>query len=72
MDRYVNVIIKMKKLCNMKVRVVPIIARKLGAIKKSKMKTLKELEIRRRIQIIQTNALLKEARILSKFMRTIY
>ena len=53
----------MKKLWNMRVKVIPIVVGALGTIPKSLEKRLEDLEIRGRIETIQTTALLQSARI---------
>ena len=56
----------MKKLWNMKVKVIPIVNGVFGTISKGMIKRLDDLEIRGRIETIQTTSLLKSVRILSK------
>ena len=48
----------------MRVKVVPIIIGALGTVPKGLEKSLSELEIKGRIETIQTTALLKSARII--------
>ena len=47
--------------------VIPIIVRALGRVFKGRKKRLLELEIKRRIETIQTTAVLRSARILRTF-----
>ena len=55
----------LKKLRNMKVMVIPIVVGVLGTISKNLGKKI-EMKIRERIETIETTALLKSVRILSK------
>ena len=50
---------------NMKVTVIPIVIGVLGTVIKGRIQELKDLEIRGRVETIQTTALLRSARILS-------
>ena len=63
-DKYLDLARELKKLWNMTVTVVPIMVGALGTVPKGLEKRLEELEIRRRIEPIQTTALLRSARIL--------
>ena len=54
----------MKKLWNMKVTVIPILIGALGTIIKGLVQGQEDREISRRVETIQTNALLRLARIL--------
>ena len=54
----------------MKVTVIPIVVGTLGMVPKGLEKRLEEVEIRGRIEIIQTTALLKLARILKRVLET--
>ena len=53
-DRYLDITRELKKLWNMRVTVIPIVAGALGTFPKGLEKRLEELEIRRRIETIQT------------------
>ena len=57
-DKYLDLARELKKLWNMKVKVVPIVIGALGTIPKALEKSLDKLEIRGRIETIQTTALL--------------
>ena len=57
-----------KKLWNMKVTVIPIVIDALGTVTKGLIKRLEDLEIRGRGETIQTIALLRSARILSRVL----
>ena len=61
---------ELRKLWNMKVKIVPIVIGALGTISKALEKNLSELVIRRRIETIQTTALLGSARILRRVLET--
>ena len=54
----------------MKLTVMPIIIGVLGTIPKCLIKRLEYLEIRGKVEIIQTTALLRSARILSGVLET--
>ena len=54
----------MKKLWNMKVTIVPIVIGAFGTVTKGLLNGLKDLEIRGRVETIQTTTLLRTARIL--------
>ena len=55
---------------NMKVTIVPIVIGALGTITKGLSKGLEDLEVGGRVETIQTTALLRTARILSRFLET--
>ena len=57
-------------LWNVKVTVIPIVIGSLGTILKSLVRSLGELEIGRRVETIQTTALLRLARILRRVQET--
>ena len=61
---------KKKTLWNNKVMVMPIIVGSLGTIFQDLEKILKELEIRGKIETIQTTGLLRSARILRRVLET--
>ena len=54
----------------MKVMVIPIVIGALGTIPKRLVKGLEELEIKGHVEIIQTTALLRSARILRRVLGT--
>ena len=58
MDKYLDLARELKKLWNMKVKVVPIVVVALGTVPKGLEKGLENLEIRGRIDTIQNTALL--------------
>ena len=55
-DMYLDLARKLKKLWNMKVTVMPIIIGALGTVTKGLVQRLKDLEIRERVETIQTIA----------------
>ena len=54
----------------MKVTIVPIVNGALGTITKGLLKGLEDLEVGRRVETIQTTALLRTARILRRVLET--
>ncbi len=69
-DKYLDLAREFKKLWNMKVTVIPIEIGAFGTVTKGLLKGLKDLEVGRRVETIQTTALLKTARILRRVMET--
>ena len=63
MDKYLDLARELKKLWNMRVKMIPIVVGALGTVPINLEKRLEELEIRGRIETIQTTALLQSARI---------
>ena len=61
---------ELKKLWNMKVTVIIIMSGALGTVTKGLVHGLEDLEIRGRVETIQTTALLRLARILSRILET--
>ena len=61
---------KLKKLWNMKVTEIPIITGAFCTVTKGFVKGLEDLEIRGRVEIIQTTALFRLARILRRVLET--
>ena len=57
-DKYLDLARELKKLWEMKVTFVPIINGALGTVTEGLIKGLEDLEIRGRVEIIQTTALL--------------
>ena len=68
--KYLDLARELKKLWNMKVKIVPIVIGALGKIIKGLIKGLKDLEIGGRAETIQTTALLRIARILRRVLET--
>ena len=69
-DKYLDLARELEKLWNMKVTIVPIVIGALGTITKGLLKSLEDLEDGRRIKTIQTTALLRTARILTRVLET--
>ena len=66
-DKYFDLARELKKLWNMKVTIVPIVISAFGTVTKE---LLKDLEVGRRVETIQTTVLLKTARILRRVLET--
>ena len=64
-DKYLDLDRELKKLWNMKVTIIPIVFGGFGTVTKGLSKGLDDLEVGRRVETIQTTALLRTARILS-------
>ena len=62
--------LRTKKLWNMRITGIPIVVDVLGKVRKGLEKRLEELEIKKRIETIQTIAMLRSARILRKVLET--
>ena len=58
-DKYLDLARELKKLWNMKVTIVPIVIGALGTVTKGLLKGLEDLEVSRRVETIQTTALLR-------------
>ena len=69
-DKYLDLARELKKLCNMKVTIVPIVIGALGTITKGLLKGLEDLEVGGRVETIQTTALIRTARILRRVLET--
>ena len=75
-DRYLDLARELKKLCNMKVTIIPIvivIPIVIGAfdtVTTWLLKGLEDLEVGDRVETIETTALLKTARILRRVLET--
>ena len=67
-DKYLDLARELKKLWNMQVTIIPIGA--FGTVTKGLLKELEDLEVGRRMEIIQTTALLRTARILRRVLET--
>ena len=63
-DKYLLLVKELKTQWNMKMTVMPLVIGALGTIPKGQVKGLEDLEIIRQVEIIQTTALLRSARIL--------
>ena len=69
-DNHIDLAWELKKLWNMKVTFISIVIRALGTVTEGLIKGLEELEIRGRVETIQTTALLRSARILRRVQET--
>ena len=69
-DKYIDLARELKILWNMKVMIIPIVTGALGTVTKRLLKGLETLEIRARMETIQTTALLRSARILRRVLET--
>ena len=69
-DKYLNLARELKKLWNMKVTIVPTVIGALGTVTKGLLKGREDLEVGRRVETIQTTALLRTARILRQVLET--
>ena len=69
-DKYLDLARELKKLWNMKVTIVPIVIGALGTITKGLLKGLDDLEFGRRVETIQTAALVWTATILWRVLET--
>ena len=61
---------ELKKLCNMKVMVIPFVIGILGTVTKALLQGLKDLQRRAWVETIQTSTLLRSARILRRVLET--
>ena len=68
-EKYLDLTRELKKLWNMKVTVIPIVIGALGTVIKELVPGLENLEVRGRVDTIQTRAL-RSARILKRVMET--
>ena len=69
-DNYHALTRELKKQWNMKVMFIPIIIGALDTVTKILFKGLEDLEIRGRVETIQTTGLLRSARILRRVLET--
>ena len=69
-DKYLDLVRELKKLWNMNVTVIPIVIAALGTVTKELIQGLVDLKIRERVETIQTTALLRSFRILSRVPET--
>ena len=67
-DKYLNLARELKKLWNMKVTIIPIVIGAFGTLSKGLLKGLEDLEIRGRVEAIQTTTLLRTAWILRRIL----
>ena len=69
-DKYFDLARELKKLWNMKVRIVPIVIGAFGTVTKALLKGLEDLKVGGRVETIQTTALSRTARKLSRVLET--
>ena len=69
-DKYLDLARELKKQRDMKVTIIPIVIGALGTVTKGLVQGLGDLEIRGRVETIQTTALLGSARILRRVLET--
>ena len=69
-DKYLDLARELKKLWNMKVTIIPIVIGPFGRITKGLLKGLEDLEMRGRVETIQTTTLLRTGRILRRVLET--
>ena len=62
--------LKKKQLWNMKLTIIPIVIGAFVTVTKGLLKGLEELEVGGRVEIIQTTALLRSAKILKRVLET--
>ena len=68
--KYLDPVWELKKLWKMKVKIRPIVIGAFGTVTKELQKGLKDLEIRGRVETIQTTTSLRTARIVRKGLET--
>ena len=69
-DKYLDLARELKKLWNMKVTIIPIVIGALGTVTEGLVQRLEDLEIKGRVETIQTTAILRSARILRRVLVT--
>ena len=69
-DKYLDLARELKKLWYMKVTFIPIVIGQLSTVTKGLLKGQEVLEIRGRVESIQTTALLRSARIVRRCLET--
>ena len=67
-NKYLDLARELRKLCDMKVTVIPIVIDALGTVTKEWVKGLEEIEITR-VETIQMTALLRSASILRRVLK---
>ena len=67
-DKYLDLARELKKPWNMKVTIVPIVTSALGIVTKGLLKGLEDSEVGRKVETIQTTALLRTTRILRRVL----
>ena len=69
-DKYLDLARELKKLWNIKVKIIPVVIGAFGTVTKGLSKGLEDLEVGDRVETTQTTALLKTARILRRVLET--
>ena len=69
-DKYLDLARGLKKLWNIKVTFISTVIGALGTVTEGLIKGLEDLEIRGRVETIQTTALLRSPRILRRVLET--
>ena len=69
-DKYLDLARELKKLWNMQVTIISIVIGAFETVTKGLLKRLEDLEVGRRVETIQTTALLRTARILRRVLET--
>ena len=68
---YLDLARELKQLWNIKVTVIPFVICALGTVTRGLVKGQENLEIRERVEAIQTTALLRSVRILRRVLETL-
>ena len=69
-DKYLDLSRELKKLWNMQVKIIPFVIGAFGRVTKGLLKLTRELGNWRRVETIETKALLRTARILRRVLET--
>ena len=69
-DKYLDLARELKKLWNMQVTIIPFVIGAFGTVTKRLLKGLEDLKVGGRVETIQTTALLRTARILTRVLET--
>ena len=69
-DKYLDLVIELKKLCNMKMTSIPIVIGAFCIVNKVLLEGLDDLDVGGWAEIIQTAALLRTARLLRRVLET--
>ena len=68
--KYLDLVRELKKLCNMRVMVTPIMVGALGTVTKGLVQGRVDFKIKGQVKTIQTTALLRSARMLRRVLET--
>ena len=71
-DKYLALTEKLNKLWYMKVTIIAMVIGNLGTVTKGLVQGLADLEIRGRVETVQTTVLLRETWILRRFQETLW